>query len=103
MTSFDAFSLNVLGSEAPSSTMGSTCRPSTPPLALTSAIAISVASANDFSMIDSPPVCENSTPTRMASAAAAGRWKKAGAARLSAPACMMARRDTDMDDAFFPT
>jgi hypothetical protein len=84
MTSFEAFSLKVLGSDAPSSTIGWICRPSTPPLAFTSEIAISVASASDFSTMDSPPVCENSTPTFTASAARAERWKKYGDA--SAPA-----------------
>ena len=45
----------------------------TPPEALISVIAIIVASDSDFSMIDKPPVSENSTPTRNASAAAALR------------------------------
>ena len=56
----------------------------TPPEALISVIAIIVASDSDFSMIDKPPVNENSTPTRSASAAAALRWKKYGVASEAA-------------------
>ena len=43
--------------------MASIFMPLTPPLSLISEIAIIVASASDFSMIDNPPVSENSTPT----------------------------------------
>ena len=91
MTSLEAFSLKVLGSEAPSSTIGLICLPSTPPAALTSEIAMRVASDRDFSMIDSPPVSENSTPTLMVSAAFAVRLTIAGAASVAAPSAAEVR------------
>jgi hypothetical protein len=43
---------------------GSTGRPSTPPLALISSIASSVALSWVRSIVDVTPVCENNTPTR---------------------------------------
>src|SRR5579883_710717 len=45
--------------------------PLTPPDALISLIAIMVASCSDFSMIERPPVSENSTPTLISPAARA--------------------------------
>ncbi len=46
--------------------------PLAPPDALISLIAISVASWSDFSMIESPPVSENNTPTLIVPAARTG-------------------------------
>src|SRR5271165_6866676 len=68
--------------------------PFTPPLALISEIAINVASASDFSIIDKPPVSENKTPTWIASAACADRRKKPGVAKApAAPAAPVVFRN----------
>ena len=65
----------------------STCLPMTPPEALISVIAIIVASCSDFSMIERPPVSENSTPTRMrlAGRSRSGREDRRGVASAAAP------------------
>ncbi len=52
--------------------------PLTPPDALISLMAIIVASCSDFSMIESPPVSENSTPTLISPAARAPVLKTQG-------------------------
>ncbi|AFC28024.1 hypothetical protein PM3016_1088 [Paenibacillus mucilaginosus 3016] len=57
-SSFFVFSAKVGQSEAPSSTMGLSCLPSTPPALLISSIAMSVASRTDTSLMDIVPVRE---------------------------------------------
>src|SRR5690606_2022151 len=69
--SFCAFSANVSQSEAPSSITGWICLPRTPPLALISSIASSVASRTVTSLIAMVPLSECKIPTGMTSASSA--------------------------------
>ena len=65
--SFCAFSANVGQSEAPSSTTGLSCLPSTPPAALISSIASSSASRTETSEIAIVPLSECRMPTGIVS------------------------------------
>jgi hypothetical protein len=69
-TSRRAFSANVAGSDAGSSTTGTIFMPLTPPAALISSIAMIVAWFNEVSMIAVVPVNEYSTPTLISPPAA---------------------------------
>ena len=62
-SSLRAFSAKVGQSLAPSSTIGSIWRPSTPPLALISSIAINVESRTVVSLMDMVPLSECKMPT----------------------------------------
>ena len=62
LISFWAFSAKVVGSEAPSSAITSSCLPLTPPAALISSLAISSASYTVFSLIAMVPERELRKP-----------------------------------------
>src|SRR5438093_1269947 len=66
--SLRVFSANVGQSDAPSSMTGTIFLPITPPLALISSMASSVASFTEVSLMDIVPLSECSTPTLIVSA-----------------------------------
>ncbi len=85
MISWRAFSANSGQLEAGSTTTGSSCLPSTPPLALISAIVISAVSFNTVSEIAIVPDSECRMPTLIVSAAIAGVIEVNEANAASAP------------------